>query len=175
MKKTVQRVRRCKNAPPINPSTLAEIIIIEPYTLTLSNHPFLLYDSGVDDANRIILFSTEQNLKILASDQCHWFIDGTFKSSPQLFTQLLTVHAIKYDTVLPLVYALIPNKTRDSYIRIAQELLNLEKNYGQQVRIMVDFEKALFGALTDVFDGVQIRGCFFHFGHCIWRKIYFKR
>jgi len=84
MKKTVQRLRRCKNAPPVNPSTLAERIIIEPYTLTLSNHPFLLYDSGTansDDANRIILFTTEQNLKILVSDQSHWLIDGTFKSS----------------------------------------------------------------------------------------------
>jgi len=87
MKKTVQRLRRCKNTPPVNPSTLAEIIIIEPYTFTLSNHPFLLYDSGTDDANIIILFSTEQNLKILASDQCHWFIDGTI-----FFTIIIKQH-----------------------------------------------------------------------------------
>ncbi|KAL4105220.1 hypothetical protein QTP88_020483 [Uroleucon formosanum] len=93
MKKTVQRLRRCKNALPVNPSTLSEITIIDPYTLTLNNKPFLFYDSGSDDVNRILLFSTEDNLKIL-SDQCHWFIDGTIKSSPQLFTQLLTIYAI---------------------------------------------------------------------------------
>ncbi|KAE9522326.1 hypothetical protein AGLY_017272 [Aphis glycines] len=126
MKKTVQRLRRCKNAP-VNPSTLSEINIIDPYTFTLNKKPFLLYDSGSDDVNRILLFSTEENLKIL-SDQCHWFIDGTFKSSPQLFTQILTIHAIKYDTVLPLVFALVPNKTRDSYTKIIKELLNLENN-----------------------------------------------
>ena len=69
MKKTVQRLRCRKNAPPVNSSTLSEIIIIEPYTLTLNNNPFLLYNSGSDDVNRILLFSTEQNFKILVSDQ----------------------------------------------------------------------------------------------------------
>lgn len=76
------------------------------------------------------MFSTDQNLKILVSDQCHWIIDGTFKSSPQLFTQLLTMHAIKYDTVLPSVFTLMPNKTRDSYTMIGQELLNFIQLYG---------------------------------------------
>eukprot|EP00102_Acyrthosiphon_pisum_P017587 XP_008189050.1 PREDICTED: uncharacterized protein LOC103311248 [Acyrthosiphon pisum] len=145
MKKTVQRLRRCENAPPVNPST------------------------GPDDVNRILLFSTEENLKIL-SDQYHWFIDGTFESSPQLFTQLLTIHAIKYDTVLPLVFALVPNKTRGSYTKIINELLNLEKNL-RPASVMVDFEQALLGAITDVFKDTRIRGCFFHFGQCIWRKI----
>ena len=84
---------------------------------------------GSDDFNRILLFSTEQNLKKLASDQCHWFIDGTFKSSPQHFTQLLTIHAMKYDTILALVFALVPNKTRDSYTKIGQELLILVQLY----------------------------------------------
>ncbi|XP_022172326.1 uncharacterized protein LOC111035118, partial [Myzus persicae] len=124
---------------------------------------------GSDDVNRILLFSTEENLKIL-SDQYHWFIDGTFKSSPQLFTQLLTIHAIKYDTVLPLVFALVPNKTRGSYTKIINELLNLEKNL-RPASVMVDFEQALLGAITDVFKDTRIRGCFFHFGQCIWRKI----
>lgn len=115
------------------------------------------------------MFSTEENLKIL-TDQCHWFIDGTFKSSPQLFTQLLTIYAIKYDTVLPLVFALVPNKTRDSYTKIIKELLNLEKNL-RPASVMVDFEQVLLGAITDVFKDTRIRGCFFHFGQCIWRKI----
>jgi hypothetical protein len=67
MKKTVQILRHCKNAPPVIPSTLTEINIIDSYTLTLNNKPFLLYDSGSDDVNRILLFSTEENLKISVS------------------------------------------------------------------------------------------------------------
>ncbi len=96
MKKTVQRIRHRKNAPQANPTVLSELIIFEPYNMTLNNEQFLLYDSGVDDNNRILLFSTKNNLKILASEQSHWFIDGTFKSSPHLFTQILSIHAIKH-------------------------------------------------------------------------------
>jgi len=104
--KIVQRIRRRENAPPSNPSTLAELILIEPYMRTLSNDPFILYDSGVGNDNRILLFSTDENLKILSSEQCHWFIDATFKSFPHLFTQILTIYDIKFSTVLPLVFVL---------------------------------------------------------------------
>lgn len=170
MKKIVPRIRRRETASLSNPLTLAELILIEPYTHTLNNDPFILYDSSVGNDNWILLFSTDENLKILASEQCHWFIDGTFKSSPHLFTQLLTIHTIKFNAVLPLVFALLPNKTKDSYDRVARELLNLNKNL-QPATIMTDFEPALFGAFSDVFTNTKIRGCFFHFGQCIWRKI----
>jgi len=61
---------------------LSELIIFESYNITLDYEQFLLYDSGVNDNNRILLFSTKNNLKILASEQSHWFIDGMFKLSP---------------------------------------------------------------------------------------------
>jgi len=86
MKKTIQRIRHRKNAPPENRSMLSELIIFKPYNLTLDNEKFLLYDSGVDNNNRLLLFSTKYNLMILASQQSHWFIDGTFKSALHLFT-----------------------------------------------------------------------------------------
>ncbi|KAL4090996.1 hypothetical protein QTP88_025743 [Uroleucon formosanum] len=47
MKKILQRIRRRENGLPSNPSILAELILIEPYTRTLRNHPFIIYDSGV--------------------------------------------------------------------------------------------------------------------------------
>ncbi|KAE9522760.1 hypothetical protein AGLY_016869 [Aphis glycines] len=76
MEKMIQRIRHRKNAPPANPAVLSELIIFESYNITLDYEQFLLYDSGVDDNNRILLFSTKNNLKILASEQSHWFIDG---------------------------------------------------------------------------------------------------
>jgi len=93
---------------------LSELIIFEPYNITLNNERFLLYDSGVDESNRILILSKKNNLKIIASEQNNWFIDGTFKPSPHLFTQILSTHAIKYNAVLPLVFALIPNKLKES-------------------------------------------------------------
>lgn len=90
------------------------------------------------------------------------------------FTQLLissynTCNTIGHSITIS-VCTYSNNKTHDGYIRIAQELLNLEKNL-PLASIMVDFKQVLFGALTFVFKEVQVRGCSFHFQQCIWRKI----
>lgn len=93
--------------------------------------------TGVRNNNRILLFKTTKTIsniiiyKILSFKQCHWLIDGTFKLSLQLFTQILTIHAIKFNTVLSLVFMLLPNKINNSYDRVAKELLNINKNYNQ--------------------------------------------
>ena len=44
------------------------------------------------EARRIIIFGTPENLRML-TQLLAWLIDGTFKPSPQLFYQLLTIHA----------------------------------------------------------------------------------
>jgi len=66
MKKTIQNIRHRKNAPPANPTTLNSLmfnlILFEPYTVTMNNEPFLLYDNVADDNNRIVLFSTEKTI-----------------------------------------------------------------------------------------------------------------
>ncbi|KAL4120119.1 hypothetical protein QTP88_012853 [Uroleucon formosanum] len=36
---------------------------------------------------------------------------------------------------------------------------------------MTDFEHGLIEAFTNVYTGTQMRGYFFHFGQCLWRKI----
>lgn len=41
---------------------------------------FVLDDSVPTDKNRIIIFSTEQNIDIL-NDFSEWYVDGTFKVS----------------------------------------------------------------------------------------------
>ena len=38
---------------------------------------FLLFDSGVGDINRIIIFATDNSISLLA-ESSHWFMDGTF-------------------------------------------------------------------------------------------------
>jgi len=87
-----------------------------------------------------------------------------------LFTQILSIHAIKYNAVLPLVFALISKKSKESYTRVARELLILENNLSTII-IMTDFKQGLIDAFTNVFPDAQMRGCFFHFGQCLWRKI----
>ncbi|KAF2885538.1 hypothetical protein ILUMI_20606 [Ignelater luminosus] len=93
--KTTQRIWKRTNP------ALSELVIDGPYLKTSSGEDFLLFDSGAGGPNQI-LFSTERNLEVLSSSD-HWFCDGIFKTAPSLFTQPMTIHAIKFDAVIPLI------------------------------------------------------------------------
>lgn len=170
LKKTIQRVRKSKSNILPTPSTLRELILPHPYTVTLRNEQFLLFDSGVDDKERILLFSTKYNLKLLSETESHWFVDGTFKSTPHLFTQLLTIHILKFNTTIPLVYALLPNKNKNTYKRLLTELKKIQTNV-EPSTVMMDFETALHISFQEIFENTRIKGCFFHFCQSVWRHI----
>lgn len=121
------------------PNTFQELVVSFPYTITLRNEKFLLFDSGVEDKERILLFSTSHNLELLSETKSEWFVDGTFKSSPYLFAQILTIHVLKFNTVIPLVYALFPNKTKCTYKRLIVELKKLRVNI-KSFSIMMDLK-----------------------------------
>jgi hypothetical protein len=51
--------------------------IPEEYTVTHRDEPFLLYDSGIDSPARILIFSTETNLRALNYNRplvCRWYL-----------------------------------------------------------------------------------------------------
>jgi hypothetical protein len=73
--------------------------IPEEYTVTHRDEPFLLYDSGIDSPVRILVFSTETNLRALTTTG-HWFADGTFKTAPELFYQIYTIHTLVGNNIL---------------------------------------------------------------------------
>ena len=92
MKQTIRRVRHEHQAPLPNPTSLDVLTLPIEYKTTVRGDNFLLHDSGPGD-KRMLIFSTTRNLELL--EQCpHWYADGTFKTSPPLFTQVYTIHAI---------------------------------------------------------------------------------
>ena len=159
IKRTIQRARQHNNLPLTNPTSLTELELPEPFTQTINGHPFLLYDSGPSN-NRILLFSTQRNLDLMT--QCnHWYADGTFKSAPQLFTQIYTIHAMKYDNVIPTIFVLMPNKTQSSYNQLFSALKRLKPNLNP-ISIMTDFEQSAINSIKEAFPHALQRGCFFH-------------
>ena len=78
------------------------------YQQTSASDAFLLHGTGNGD-DRILVFATIENIQLLAESQW-WFMDGTFKTSPELFFQVYTIHNCTANRVLPCVYALLPNK-----------------------------------------------------------------
>lgn len=115
------------------------------------------------------MFGTEENLTILENNQ-HWFVDGTFKVSPELFFQLFTVHVLIDKSCVPLIYVLLKNKSEAIYIRIFQKLLELKPTLNP-TSILSDYEKAIQNAVAQVFNNTEIFGCLFHLGQSLWRNV----
>ena len=60
---------------------------------TAKGDNFLLYDSGVSDQDRILMFGTADNLDILNNCKL-WLLDGSFKTAPKLFYRVYTIHGL---------------------------------------------------------------------------------
>ena len=115
IKRHFHNVRQRENAGLANPIHRREIILTNEQTKTNKGERFLLCDSGPYD-DRILIFSTRNNLSLLENSE-HLQVDGTFKTVPQLFEQLFTVHAVKNNFTIPVVYALLPDKWAETCIR----------------------------------------------------------
>ncbi|CAF1126577.1 unnamed protein product [Brachionus calyciflorus] len=90
-----------------NPQSLSELEIPDELKTTFKGYKFYFGDSGKTDKNRIIFFTTEQNLKILGTYP-DWYSDGTFDIAPNIFKQVYTLHVDIRGTILPMLYALLP-------------------------------------------------------------------
>ena len=101
-------------------------------------------------------------------DNKNWAGDGTFKTVPEIFFQLYTVHGISNNRVFPAVYALATNKRQETYERIFEEIQNLA---GDPEDFMIDFERAAKNALETTFPNVDVKGCFFHLAQNVYRQV----
>ena len=71
----------------------------ERYQVTEAGEQFLIFDSGVGDNERILIFATQQGIRFL-SNNSHWFMDGTFKLCPKIFYQIYAIHALKNNQLI---------------------------------------------------------------------------
>ena len=171
MSRTINKTRKTNALAPANPTSRADLHIPEAYTVTTAGEEFLLANIGQTD--KILIFSTTSNLRCLGESEL-WHADGTFKTAPNIFTQLYTIHCVKNNITFPCIFALLPNKTEATYGRLLENVkrLALERGINLNPReIMSDFELGFINACKRQFPTTQSRGCFFHFSQCLWRKI----
>ncbi|KAG8231061.1 hypothetical protein J437_LFUL010686 [Ladona fulva] len=76
---------------PANPMSRVGFDIPERFRLLEKGDIFLQFDSGKEDVNRILLFSSEKGLDDLYSIN-NWAGDGTFKCCPSIFFQLYVLN-----------------------------------------------------------------------------------
>jgi hypothetical protein len=102
------------------------------------------------------------------------FIDGTFKYCPKYFYQLYSFHGCKNGNDIALVFALLPAKSEDCYIKMWDLLIAAcrERNLVLQPEVFhIDFEYAMHSAILAKFPNSTISCCRFHLGQSWWRKI----
>ena len=158
-----------ENLPPL-PATRAAIPVLPvEFQTTISGQQFLLYDSGVADVNRILFFGSPDAVSLL-EQSADWFGDGTFKTVPEIFYQLYTIHALVANNVFPCIYALLPNKTQATYDRLFREISNIT-NGTSPSSILMDFEKGALNAFEAIHPNTDATGCFFHLCKNIWRRV----
>lgn len=172
LRKVIQRKRKQVHAAPADPADLTSLVIPDSYksyeSVPGQTELFLLVDTGASPG-RILVFGRERNMT-WCGDIRALFLDGTFKQAPPLFHQIYVILAERNGFVFPLLYALLPNKRRQTYqllfTTIAQKWPTLQPN-----SLSIDFEIAAFQEAQSAFPNAQIFGCLFHLVRNMKKKL----
>ncbi|KAK3911522.1 Long-chain-fatty-acid--CoA ligase 1 [Frankliniella fusca] len=171
LKKMVRRVKR-KDLPP-EPKDLAELEQIpRQFTTTVKGDR-----CGCFTTIQKMMKKCNNHLKLLLKSAL-WAIDGTFKASPHIFSQIYAIHGNVNGKWLPLVIALLEQKTRATY----EHHFEVLKEEGRRrlrktlapAAVSTDYEQGAIKAAQEIFPDCQVFGCLFHFGQVLWRKLQAK-
>ncbi|XP_054260664.1 uncharacterized protein LOC128985298 [Macrosteles quadrilineatus] len=139
-------------------------------TTTSKGEEFLLVN---DRENKIVIFSCDENLKFLSKSETI-FMDGTFEYAPKYFLQMFTIHGFSNGVYVPLVFCLLKDKKKQTYIdamkNVQEECLKRRLQLQPQW-IVVDFEQSIHECIKIILPEAKIVGCRFHLGQSWWRKI----
>ncbi len=134
---------------------------------------WLLYSNA---NSGVLIFASDSDLLALSQSKM-WFADGTFQMCPKEFHQLYFIHSEYRGEPMPLVYCLLRGKTEAIYLEVfnaisqmTQRVLPPGTPLGLQ-EMMMDFGSAERNAFSRVFPTARVRGCTFHYGQALIRKI----
>jgi hypothetical protein len=128
---------------------------------TSKEEPFLLCNNLSEN---IVVFSCKSNIEFMCQ-QDTLYMDGTFEFCTKFFGQLFTIHALCNEVYVPVVFCLLKNKSKSTYLRlfnILKEKCDLMHCILNPKTIVIDFEMAVYLSVEEVWQGVQIIGCRFH-------------
>ncbi|CDW54901.1 MULE and FLYWCH domain containing protein [Trichuris trichiura] len=169
LRQAIRRRRKAVEAAPPMPVGVASVVIPKDYQTYGDQERFLLFDSGLGDEQRILVFG-RQSAGQWSSQMKHIVADGTFRIAPPEFAQVYVIMAERGGFVLPVLYALLPNKHELTYRRMFESIKAAWPQFDPET-ITLDFEQAAMNAATATFPSVQVYGCFFHFARRLKRQL----
>ncbi|CAM4967139.1 unnamed protein product [Rotaria socialis] len=118
---SLNKARRLET-PPIPDSQIFGIPYL--YTRTIENEEFLCVDKFIKRKTRILLFASNEQLKMLYQNSIV-LMDGTFSTCPKIFDQVFTIHSIKYEQSFICGIGLLPDRKKSTYRFVFEELKGL--------------------------------------------------
>ena len=140
----------------------------------MQNGGNLLIYSNENPFKIVIIGNPEYILKFTCRQEFKVYMDGTFNSAPYPFDQLYILHSEINGQSFPLLYCFIQGKTQEVYTELFIKIKSCLRIYNVSFEpniVQIDFEYAAYNAVCSVFTGAEIKGCFFHFGQALFRKL----
>ena len=161
---------------PPNPPTASGLDVDSDWFLynSVTKESMVKGDLQLSDGRRILLFSTDEHLKILSRSR-EILGDGTFRITPSLWTQVFIISAhVSQDVFVPTVFAFLPDKIKESYDgmwstledKLKENKLSLSAEY-----FMSDFELNIRNTFSDHFPEITTKGCAFHMMKGMFSKV----
>ncbi|KZS04840.1 Uncharacterized protein APZ42_032130, partial [Daphnia magna] len=176
LERAIQRARR--RLQPVIPHSFDEaertITGSDMYRKTLNQSADFFHGRvSTDTGNAFIFISLALLPEIRTTREIR--SDGTFKTVPNLFYELFTLHVLAYGKSFPVAYVLMSNKTAELYRiaidRILQILQEVNPGNHFEVEVLIsDFKLAIMGTKQQAFPNARSRGCWFHYAQAIYRR-----
>ena len=142
--------------------------------LTKKGENVVKAEQVLSDGRRVLLFTTDAHLKILAR-AFQILGDGTFRITPALWCQTFIISAeVTTGVFVPVVFALLPDKKRESYDAMFGLLREALETLGKELSasfFMSDFEIAIRESFLGTFQGIEAKGCAFHYSKAVLSKV----
>ncbi|KII62460.1 hypothetical protein RF11_13831 [Thelohanellus kitauei] len=146
LRRNIQNIRRNLIFPEILPASASELVIPTEYQMTEAGDRFLFFDDS----------SIQNNRGYSLYLKTYIYFDGTFKTIPNIFYQMFSIHASKHDSIVPCAYILMEKKNLEAY-RLAWNCL-LPFISHELETTMCDFEKASISAFIGIFPNCNVTG-----------------
>ena len=72
---------------------------------------------------------------------------------------------------VPLVFVVMSGRKKRDYKAVLETVISLLPNQSRVIKIVLDFEKAMWSAIRQVIPNVELMGCSFHWTQALWRKV----